>query len=223
MDTSPRTPTRLSLPTADELDEDTYSEEMKKGFKGHFCMGWKQSESNTCGAPAKVKVQVLHGAMANEWLYACGTHKHICLGLASRASNSAGVEPIEFNNERTELTDLELDNILDELCVYIKQPKEQLELEVDKKATVINFKVKLLPAARRVSQMEEDKAKLAAEKELLSVRNAKLEEQLRLAQEQLAIRDIGDEAAASASAATTPMSAKEKKAAKAAGKAKAEQ
>ena len=219
MDTSPRTPTRLSLPTADELDEGTYSEEMKKGFKGHFCMGWKQSESNTCGAPAKVKVQVLHGAMANEWLYACGTHKHICLGLASRASNSAGVEPIEFNNERTELTEQERDELKEMLCRFIKQPAEQLELEVDKKATVINFKVKLLPAARRVSQMEEDKANLAAEKQLLAVRNAMLEEQLKAAQAELAIRDIGDEAAASASSSTTPMSAKEKKAAAKAAKA----
>ena len=39
--------------------------------------------------------------------------------------------------------------IKDDLCEYIKQPKEQLELEVDKKATVITFKVKLLPARRR--------------------------------------------------------------------------
>lgn len=217
MNTPPRA--RLSLPTADELDEDTLDEQMQKGFKGNFCMGWKQSENKTCGAPAKVKVLVLHGAMANEWLYACGTHKHICKGLASRASNSAGTEPIEFGFNQDELTNLQLDEIKGLLCDYIKQPPEQLELEVDKKATVINFKVKLLPAARRVSQMEEDKAKLAAEKQLLAVRNAMLEEQLKAAQAELAIRDIGDEAAASASSSTTPMSAKEKKAAAKAAKA----
>ena len=116
MNTPPRA--RLALPTADELDDDTLDEQMQKGFKGQFCMGWKQSENKTCGAPAKVKVQISLGPMAGEWLFACGTHKHICKGLASRASNSAGVEPIAFADDNNELTDLELENIKDELCVY---------------------------------------------------------------------------------------------------------
>lgn len=173
------TPPRFSLPLPEELDHDTYEEQMQKGFRGLFCEGWKQSENSKCGAPAKVKVLILHGARAGEWLVACGTHKHICKGLSSRASNSSGIEPIAYTDDN-ELDDDDRAKIKEELCLYIKQPPEQLDLEIDKKQTVINFKIKLLPASQRVVALQEDKKK--AEDAAEEMRTMNKEFQTRLAE-----------------------------------------